>query len=292
MTDAGERRRTVVAIGAHYDDVELRSGGTLAACAAQGWNVVYAVATTSPWYCPWPGERASGRFRSNEDVIALRKEESRRAADILGIVDVNFFDFKSLYWYPEAADDLRYLDGHGTTLEEFRYLTEKVPGREFIVTASRCPAAVRFLCDFLGRKNADVVLTHVPDDAHWEHYATSAFVCSAVRRLAGAGRRMELLAWEQGGEGQLTTSFAPTHFVDITETIDLKCGALMSFVSQFPDHDPEMFADRARRRARQYGALVGMEYAEPFMRFEVPAVPQMDIRVPAGYDPRRATRGL
>ena len=292
MTGTAKRKRTLVAIGAHCDDVELRSGGTLAAYAAQGWNVVYAVATTTPWYCPWPGERASGCFRSNEDIIALRKEECRLAADILGIVDVNFFDFKSLYWYPEGADDLRYLDGHGTTLDEFRYLNEELHGREFIVTASRCPAAVTFLCDFLDRKNADVVLTHVPDDAHWEHYATSVFVCTAVRRLAAAGRGMELLAWEQGGAGQLTASFAPTHFVDVTETIDLKCRALMSFVSQFPDHDPAMFADRARRRAKQYGALVGMEYAEPFMRFEVPAVSQADIRVPAGYDARRATREL
>jgi LmbE family N-acetylglucosaminyl deacetylase len=201
---------TVVAIGAHHDDVELRCGGTLARYAAEGWRVVYAVATTTPHYCPWPEETAAGTCRSNEDVIELRKEESRRGAAALGVSDVSFLDFKSLYWYTDGTHERRYLDGCNTTTEEFRHLNERLPGREFIVTASRCRAAVEFLGGFLTDKEADVVLTHFPDDAHWEHYATAVLVCTCVRRLAEAGRAMKLYAWEHGGAGNLTTSFAPT----------------------------------------------------------------------------------
>ncbi len=283
---------TIVAIGAHFDDVELRSGGTLAKHIAEGWNVVYAVATTTPHYFPWPEETASETYRSNDEVIKLRKEESRRGAALLGISDVNFFDFKSLYWYKDSTLDRRYFDGHNTTVEEFRHLNEHLPGREFIVTAAACPAAREFICNFLTGKKADVVLTHFPDDAHWEHYATAALVCTCVRRLDKAGRKIKLYAWEQGGMGNLATSFAPTHFVDITETIDLKCEALMSFTSQFENHDPKMFADRARKKAKKYGAMTGMKYAEPFMLFQVPAASLMDVHVAPTYNANNARHGL
>ena len=91
------KTKTIVAIGAHHDDVELRCGGTLAQYAAQGWNVVYAVATTTPHYFPWPVEQASGKFRSNAEIVEMRKAECRLAAAELGVSDINFFDFKSLY---------------------------------------------------------------------------------------------------------------------------------------------------------------------------------------------------
>ncbi len=283
---------TIIAVGAHHDDVELRSGGTLANYVRKGWNVVYAVAATTPHYHPWPGEQESGVYQSNDSVIELRKKEARRGAALLGVSDVNFFDFKSQYWYEEGTHNRRYFDGRCSTAEEFRYLTEKLPGREFIVSAHRCPAALEFLCDFLLKKNADIVLTHFPDDAHWEHYATALLVCTAVRKLAASGRKIKLYAWEQGGMGGMTPSFAPTHFENISETIDIKCKALTSFISQFSDHDPKMFSDRARKKAKEYGTMAGMEYAEPFVQFQVPAVSHMEVSVSCRYNAEKAAHEL
>lgn len=284
---------TVVALGAHHDDVEVRAGGTLARYAAEGWTVVYVVVTTTPYYCPWPDEVAAGRFKSNEDVIAMRKAEARRGAEILGASSVHFFDFKSQYWYEAGDPKLHYLDGHDTTIEDFRRLSEDLPGRkEFISTAAQCQAAIDFLSGFLAEHQADLVLTHVPDDGHWEHYATANFAARSVRQLARSGRAPRLYAWEQGSLGNLTTSFAPTHFVDISTSIDRKCEALLSFPSQFPDHDSSHFADEARVRARAYGKLIGVEYAEPFMAFQVPMVGQGELVLPATYDVGRAIIGL
>ena len=283
---------TIVAIGAHHDDVELRSGGTLAKYLRNGWHVTYVVATTTPHYWAFPEEEETGKYRSNVEAIELRKEEARKGATTLGISDINFFDFKSLYWYKEGTLDRRFFDGHQTTVEEFEYLTNSLPGREFIVTAHHCPAAVSFLCDFLRSKKADIVLTHFPEDGHWEHYATARFVCASARKLLAEGTRINLYAWEQGGAGNMLPSFAPSHFVDISETIDLKCSALRAFVSQFPDHNPEMFATRARKKAKEYGALCGMQYAEPFMKFDVEWVPQDTIHVAPTYDPEKTKREL
>jgi len=283
---------TIVAIGAHHDDVELRCGGTLAKYVKDGWKTVYVVASTTPHYSPWPDEKESGNYRSNEEIIELRKEESRKGAAALGVSEVHFFDFKSLYWYREGTLDRRFFDGHGTTVVEFRYLQEKLPGREFLVAAHRCPAALKFLCDFLRERDADIVLTHFPDDAHWEHYSTAVFVCKAVRQLSEEGRQIKLYGWEQGNMGNLTCSFTPTHYVDITGTIDIKCEALMSFVSQVPDHNPEFFSSVARSKAREYGRMAGMEYAEPFVMFQVPSVLAEDVSMPETYSPGRAKRGL
>jgi len=64
-----------------------------------------------------------------------------------------------------------------------------LPSLEFIVSASRCPAAAEFVCKFLAEKEADIVLTYFPDDAQWEHYTTVNLVCTCVRQLAEAGRK-------------------------------------------------------------------------------------------------------
>jgi len=285
---------TLIAIGAHHDDVELRCGGTLAKYVQAGCRVVYVVATTTPHYALWPEEEASGKSRSNAEVIALRKSECRKGAEVLGIDEVHFFDFKSLYWYKEGTHDRRYLDGHELTVEEFRYLNEQVPGREWIVSATQCPAALAFLKDFLRERAPATVLTHFPEDAHWEHYATGAFVGKAARELVEEGVELELYAWEPAGRN--LRSFAPTHFEDISTTIDAKCRAIAGFTSQFtPLRGPEAdeWLEWVRKRARDYGALAGMEYAEPYMQFPIAEHPKRGgMRLPDTYDSTKARIGL
>jgi len=287
-------KKTVVAIGAHHDDVELRCGGTLAKYVQQGWHVVYVVATTTPHYARWPEEEAADRCRSNAEVIELRKTECRKGAEALGVSDVNFFDFKSLYWYKEGKYERRYLDGHEVTVEEFQYLNEKVPGREWIVSAKNCPSAMAFLRDFLREREADIVLTHFTEDAHWEHYATAAFVARAVMDLVAEGVAMELYAWEPAGRNM--RAFAPTHLEDITATIDAKCRAVAGFTSQFPPlRDPEeakSWLEWVRKRAADYGALTGVDYAEPFMKFDTVRPSKTDLILPDTYNPKKARVGL
>lgn len=284
--------KTIIAIGAHHDDVELRSGGTLAKYACEGHRVIYVVATTTPHYSPFPKEQATGEFRDNAGIIELRKQESRKGAEALGIKDVEFFDFKSLYWYKEGTMERRYFDGRKLTRQEFDYLNNNLPGREFIVTAHYCNAACTFLSNFLEEKKADIVLTHFPDDHHFEHYATANFVWTVVQQLSKKGRPIDCYAWECGGENTLVRSFAPTHYVDISGTIDQKCDALMAFESQFKDHNPQPFVDRARARARAYGELVGFEYAEPFVRFEGRRRQGTDPEFAPGYQASGAKKGL
>ena len=61
----------VLAVGAHPDDVEVGCGGVLALCARAGMRVAIADLTA--------GELGT------KGTPALREEEARRAAEILGI---------------------------------------------------------------------------------------------------------------------------------------------------------------------------------------------------------------
>ena len=77
----------ILAIGAHFDDVELGCGGTLARHVQQGDNVYVFVATISGFVNQYNQE-----VRSNENALA----EARNAMSILGIKELLCGNFKTL----------------------------------------------------------------------------------------------------------------------------------------------------------------------------------------------------
>jgi LmbE family N-acetylglucosaminyl deacetylase len=77
----------ILAIGAHFDDVELGCGGVLARHARQGDNVYVFVATVSGFVNQYNQE-----VRSNESALA----EARNAMAILGVKELLCGKFKTL----------------------------------------------------------------------------------------------------------------------------------------------------------------------------------------------------
>lgn len=77
----------ILAIGAHFDDVELGCGGTLARHVQEGDNVYVFVATISGFVNQYNQE-----VRSNENALA----EARNAMSILGIKELLCGNFKTL----------------------------------------------------------------------------------------------------------------------------------------------------------------------------------------------------
>lgn len=72
----------ILAIGAHPDDIEIYMAGTLAACAARGDSLVYAIAT----------DGAKGGKGDPAALSAARKAEAMAAAALLGTIP-HFLDF-------------------------------------------------------------------------------------------------------------------------------------------------------------------------------------------------------
>jgi LmbE family N-acetylglucosaminyl deacetylase len=83
----------------------------------------------------------------------------------------------------------------------------------------------------LEAEKPDVVFTHWPIDNHADHRAISMLVYDAWLRLK---KRFALYYYEVSN-GEDTVQFAPTHYVDITETEARKRRACYAHASQSPD---------------------------------------------------------
>lgn len=87
--------KKVLVVSAHPDDMEIGMGGTIAKLSASGCSIVSVVLTD--------GRRSPNPFAMSQDEMAtVRTEESKRAAQILGVQRTIFFELESI---PESAND-------------------------------------------------------------------------------------------------------------------------------------------------------------------------------------------
>lgn len=85
--------RNVVIVSAHPDDMEIGMGGTVAKLTESQAEIISVVITN--------GGRASNPFGWTEQRMAeVRREEALRAARVLGVKEVVFFD------QPDAAEEI------------------------------------------------------------------------------------------------------------------------------------------------------------------------------------------
>ena len=92
MADRIER---VLVVTAHPDDSEFGAGGTVAKLVKEGKRVAYCILTN--------GDKGSGdRTMTPERLAAIRAEEQRNAARVLGVETVEFLGFRIASWRTRA----------------------------------------------------------------------------------------------------------------------------------------------------------------------------------------------
>ncbi len=121
----------------------------------------------------------------------------------------------------------------------------------------------------LEAERPDVVFTHWPIDTHEDHRANSLLVYDAWLRM---GKKFALYYFEVM-TGAQTSQFAPTHYVDITQTEARKRAACFTHASQGP---AEFYAYHDEMN-RFRGMESGCKYAEAFVRH----VQSPDVPLPA-----------
>lgn len=104
----------------------------------------------------------------------------------------------------------------------------------------------------------DVVFTHWPIDNHADHRAMSMLVYDAWLRMA---RRFALYYYEVSN-GEDTVQFAPTYYVNITDTEPRKRLACFAHASQ----SPQKFYTLQEQITRLRGIERGCRHAEGFIR--------------------------
>ncbi len=234
----------LLAIAAHPDDIELTCAGTLAMWKRRGGR--FGVV-----------DMTGGEMGTRGDP-ETRKREAARAAEILGA---------------EFRETLDFGDGglRGTRENELA------------------------LIDVIRRERPRLVLTSYPEDRHPDHRRAGELVGDAAF-YAGL-RRIETA--HPAHRPQQTIYFstayvhAPTFVVDITPVIETRRSAIRAFASQF--HDPgskapetilsqASFLETMDARARHFGFLIGVEFAEGFVSKRPPRIDD-PVAAFAGFEP-------
>lgn len=222
----------VLCVSAHAADFCVRAGGTLARYAALGAPV--RVVVLSPGARGESNEfwKARGGRTTEAEVAEVRRQEARRAAEILG-VEIVFYDYRD---QPLTFDH------------------------------DRLMRLVREIRTFKPR----IIITHPPTEPYNPDHtrACEATVEAAYYTgLAGVEPDLPLLAPTQIFACEPTqplteaTGFVPTYFIDITDVMDQKMRATAEFKAQ-PYH-----VERYRARSQQRGTQAAYVASNPEIRF-------------------------
>ncbi len=225
-------KQHILVILAHPDDPEFFCGATLARWAKAGHEITYALLT-----CGDKGRNESNAHIPGHALCGLRHEEERKAADIIGVGQINFLDMDDGYLIPDLS--LR--------KEVVRIIRKAKP--EVLVT---CDPQNLF---------ATYGLNH-PD-----HRAAGQVVLDAVFPAAGN----ELFFPDLLEEGLLphtpkevwaSLTSQPNITMDVTDTWDIKIQALKEHKSQIGD--PAKLEERMRSRIAEGSSLENPKYEENF----------------------------
>jgi LmbE family N-acetylglucosaminyl deacetylase len=231
MSPMPEDWERAVAVVAHPDDLEYGAASAVARWTAQGKRVSYVLATR--------GEAGIAGMAPPE-VGPLRVHEEVRGAAQVGVTDVEFLE-------------------HADGVVEYG-----LPLRRDLAAAFR-------------RLRPEVVITMSFDLSwgesgpvnHADHRAVGLAVLDACRDAANewvfpeAGPRCDTIR-----DAYVMGTGTPTHFVDVTGTIDLGVASLREHRAYLDglggDFDPDQFL---RDMAGYIGLGAGVEYAVGFRRY-------------------------
>jgi LmbE family N-acetylglucosaminyl deacetylase len=229
-------------VTAHPDDVDFGSGGTVAAFTSAGLDVTYCIVTNGD-------AGGSDRAASRTDMAALRQDEQRAAAAVVGVSDVRFLGHPDgmVHATPELRRDIS------------RVIRQVRPER--VLTQSP-------------ERNWDFIFASHPD-----HLATGeAAVCAVYPDARNPFAHPELLddeglePWSVSELWIMAPGEASAHVaVDTTATVERKVAALMCHKSQLGD--PDAVAQRVFSMSQDQGDLAGLPAGSSAELYRVTRIP-------------------
>lgn len=231
------KKKTILAIGAHPDDLEFGCSGTVAKLIKEGEDVYYLILTD--------GSKGSGDPTiSSEKLSEIRIAEQNEAAKILGVKEVFF---------------LGLIDGE---LENTLDLQREIAR---IIRKIKADTIISMDPTFVYNEKFGFI-------NHSDHRHGAMAVLDASYPAAGNPRFFPELLEENLPPHKvkevLLMSFGKNNFlVDITDTLDLKLKALAAHKSQI--HNVEDIQNTMKEFAKQTGKEKKLEYAEGFVKISI-----------------------
>jgi len=232
-TELLETAQRVMVIVAHPDDAEIQCGGTTARLVARGARVSYVLCTS--------GNRGSNdRTMTAKRLAALREDEQRAAAAVLGVTQVTFLghdDGDLAFIAPRLREELA------------RLIRQERP--DVIVTHD----------PFAGLLSYEVCYLHPDHRAAGQAAFEAAFFC-APGPLFYPDQVAAGLAPHKVSALYLVMSESPNCCLDIGDTFATKVAAIREHHSQWGQRpDLESFF---RRMAEESGSRWEVPLAEAF----------------------------
>jgi N-acetylglucosamine malate deacetylase 1 len=220
----------ILAFGVHPDDIELGCAGTLMMEIANGKKVGVVDLTQ--------GELGT------RGTIATRYEEAANAAKILGL---------------HIRENLKMADG---------FLNNDKDHQIQIIQVIR-------------KYQPEIVLCNAPEDRHPDHGRSAELVADAcflsgLRKISTKDKDIEQDFWRPKYVFNYVQDryLSPNFVIDISPVQDRKLEAIKCFTTQFSNGDssePQTyiskphFLDSIVYRAKMYGKMIGVDYAEGFI---------------------------
>ena len=229
----------VLVVTAHPDDVDFGVAGSIAKWVQQGSEVSYLVVTDGD----------AGGFDQSVDrskIPAIRREEQRRAAEIVGVHDVQFLG------HPDGS------------------VVASLELRKEISRAIRRTRPDRVVCQSPERSYQRLPASH-PDHRATGDAALNAVYPDARNPFAFPELLAEGLSDFVVHEVLLMAHPEINAFEDVSATIDLKLSAILAHESQLPQ--PEEVGPRVRGWLSATAEMLGLpegSYAEGFFRLTLP----------------------
>lgn len=247
-------KKHILAVGAHADDLEISMGGTLAKYTQQGYTLTYVLTTNNMSgafaYIDEQGKITSRPIQP-EDEMAVRKEEARKGAQMLGTSPIHL-DFAQRHY---TGPDNRMVEmNYGSDRPAF--LKEDMPS---IVTAHENPQWVKVLTDIILDCDPEVILTMGLADTNVEHTSTALYCWKARMKAMEKGYDGTLLMCRGTGVNLPESYYHYDTFIDTTGFMEKKLELIGCHASQKPR--PEVLD----LRDFMEGARCGCECAEPFV---------------------------
>lgn len=249
----------IMVIGAHADDIELNTGGTLLKYRAKGYGIIYVMSTNNMSgiisECQPDGSVTQSRFGPVE-TMARRKSECDAAAAALGTVPIHLD-------HPQR----HYNTGVGQESNELRYgcvLPACVsPNTPSILTAHEDSVSQQKIKELILENDPECIFTHSVAQKDMEHVGTSLLVTKSYWSAVENGYQGALLHWVEGH------SFLGEHylqwetFVDITGWLEKKIDLIALHRCQMPNPYRPDFSPFVRNQ--MWGTTCGCQAAEIFL---------------------------
>ena len=226
----------ILAFGAHADDVEIGMGGSIAKLAANGKRIGICDLTDADL--------------SSNGTIELRKQEAKKAAEILGVTE------RLSLGLPDRGILLR---------EEF----------------------IREIASVIRRFKPQIVFAPYFEDRHPDHGNCARLVEEAV--FSAGIRKYQTENYQEAHKVSRVYFYMingfhkPDFTIDISNTMEHKIAALNAYESQFEQTENSVqtplvtgYIESIEARERLFGQQVGVNFAEGF-KTKVPILLERDL---------------